>query len=246
MNALSPILALAAAGIPCFPCTISKAPAVGGGFKRATADPEELRCLWREHPGPLIGVPTGPASGIDVLDLDTARHPEATAWLEAHKSELPQTRIHRTRSGGLHYLFVAHRGLRNSAGKLARGIDVRATGGYIIWWPAHGCDVLCDAKPAAWPIGLLVRLQPPRPPPMQRFRNGTAPASADRLIVFVANAAPGERNAKLFWAACRAAEMSNPDSIAELLVEAATRAGLSRAEASSTVHSGLRRGQCNG
>ena len=56
------------------------------------------------------------ANGIDVLDLDP-RH-GGDHWLDTHGDRLPATRTHRTRSGGLHFLFRHHGGIRNSQGKL--------------------------------------------------------------------------------------------------------------------------------
>ena len=61
------------------------------------------------------------------------------------------TRPHRTRSGGLHLIFGHYDGLKCSAGKIARGVDVRADGGYILWWPAAGLPMLSDAPIAPWP-----------------------------------------------------------------------------------------------
>jgi hypothetical protein len=61
----------------------------------------------------LIGIPTGETSGLDVLDID-ARNGGA-AWLGEHRRELPQTRVHRTRSGGLHFFFRHEAWLRCSA-----------------------------------------------------------------------------------------------------------------------------------
>jgi hypothetical protein len=74
----------------------------------ASALPAELRALWRRHPGPLVGVRTGEAFGRSVLDIDGPKHPEADVWLAAHRAQLPETRIHRTRSGGLHFVFQLH------------------------------------------------------------------------------------------------------------------------------------------
>jgi hypothetical protein len=41
----------------------------GHGFKDATKDPDGIAWLWQHWPGPLIGIATGPASGISVLDV---------------------------------------------------------------------------------------------------------------------------------------------------------------------------------
>ena len=141
-------LALATKDVPIFPCLETKAPACPGGFKSATTDPDQVDELWRLYPGTLIGTPTGVQ--YDVLDID-AKHEEARYWWAENRPWLPETRTHRTRSGGLHLLFRADPDHRCSAGKIARGIDVRACGGYIIWWPSAGLPVLCDAPLAKWP-----------------------------------------------------------------------------------------------
>jgi Bifunctional DNA primase/polymerase, N-terminal len=95
-------------GLPVFPCSRKKTPARpktegGNGYLDATDDPREIRELWRLWPGPLIGVPTGGRSGFDVLDVDPRNG--GRDWYDANKSRLPETRIHRTRSGGLHLFF---------------------------------------------------------------------------------------------------------------------------------------------
>src|SRR5688572_28140956 len=100
---LAEALNLIRKGIPCFPCHASKRPSTPQGYKNATTDPAVLLDLWRRHPGPLIGVPTGEVSGLDVLDLDP-RH-GGTIWYAQHRSGMPPTRVHRTRSGGLHIFF---------------------------------------------------------------------------------------------------------------------------------------------
>ena len=142
------IEAAIATGLPCFPCHADKAPAIPGpgGFKHAAAEPPALRTLFQRYPGELVGVPTGEASGLSVLDLD--KYPEAKAWLAMHRARLPATRVHRTKSGGLHFVFQHVAGVRNTQGRLAKGVDTRGQGGYAVWWPAAGYPVLCDAPPA--------------------------------------------------------------------------------------------------
>jgi hypothetical protein len=241
-RALNNAVRLASAGLPCFPCATSKAPASPHGFKDATVDPDDLRVLWSKNPGPLVGVRTGSQSGIDVLDLDV-KHPEAKAWWRDNRCRLPETRAHRTRSGGLHLLFDHVDAVRCTTGKVARGVDTRAGGGYVIWWPATGLPVLSDAPVAPWPEWFLSDLRPkPRPSaPVARVPNHHFIA---KLVNLVAGAGEGERNSLTYWAACRAGEMVasgllSADAAAAVIAEAATRAGLPRAEAERTARRGI-------
>ena len=78
-------------------------------------------------------------------------------WWASHRDRLPVTRVHRTRSGGLHLVFQHAPDIRCSAGRIAPGIDVRGNGGYVIWWPATGLPVLSNAPFAPWPDWLCGR-----------------------------------------------------------------------------------------
>jgi Bifunctional DNA primase/polymerase, N-terminal len=241
-KALNEALVLLQRSLPCFPCRRDKSPATPHGFKDASRDPVFIESLWRTFPGQLVGVPTGEASGFDVLDIDV--HGYGCRWFSKHKADLLPTRAHRTRSGGVHLLFEHAPGLRCCTNKIAGGVDIRGDGGYIIWWPAAGLPVLSDAAVAPWPKWLLRRLQPtsksypPRLIVPDRY-------ILNRLVQLVAGAAEGERNAITFWAACRAGEMVRSglvsvDAISRLMTDAAVSAGLSAAEAQRTVQSGIR------
>ena len=98
MTAVDVAVVLAQQGLPCFPCRDDKRPATPRGFKNATRNEDELRELWRRHPGPLVGMPTGEISGLDVLDIDPRHGGEH--WFAEHKDGLLPTHVHRTRSGG--------------------------------------------------------------------------------------------------------------------------------------------------
>jgi hypothetical protein len=156
-KALAVALALASEGRSCFPCAGNKRPTSPHGFLDASADPIALCELWSKCPGQLVGVRTGNASGFDVLDLDR-KHPQAAEWWTAHRDSIPVTRVHRTRSGGLHLLPQHASHLRCSASKIARGIDVRGDGGYVIWWPIAGLPALRAAPVAPWPDWSRLRL----------------------------------------------------------------------------------------
>jgi hypothetical protein len=98
-------------------------------------------------------VATGERSGIAVLDIDTKNKGEA--WLaDFYGFDWPRTRCHATRSGGLHFIFQHRQGLKSSRDLIARGIDVRAAGGAIVWWPQAGFRVLAEVPLAPWPASL--------------------------------------------------------------------------------------------
>lgn len=242
MDSLARALSLLGDGLPCFPCGIAKEPKTPRGYKDAACDPDAARKLWKQYPGPLVGVPTGETSGLDVLDIDV-RH-GGDCWLAEHKHHLPSTRVHRTRSGGIHLLFKHKQGMRCSAGRIAAGVDVRAAGGYIIWWPAAGLPVLAETPLAEWPRWLCGRL---RPRPRLKTRRIIVPDQylLKRLVRLIAAAREGERNDLTYWAACRAGEMVASGLLAAdlataVIAEAATRAGLPRAEAERTARNGVR------
>jgi hypothetical protein len=90
-------------------------------------------------------------NGFDVLDVDVA----GLSWLDEVWDRLPPTRAHATRSGGRHLFFRHVDGLRNSVSRIADNVDVRADGGFVIWWPRQGLRVLSDAEIAEWPDWLL-------------------------------------------------------------------------------------------
>ncbi len=185
---------------------------------------------------------TGEISNLAVLDID-AKHPSAHEWWAAHREQLPATWTVRTRSGGLHLWFLHAPGLRCSAGMIADGIDVRAEGGYVIAWQCVGLPVLKPVPLAPWPDWL-------KPPAPKRIHSivGTQRIpdnkQASGLVRFAALAPEGERNDRLFWAACRMAEMVAsgllaPGQAEALLVCAATYAGLSEDEAIRTTRSAM-------
>jgi hypothetical protein len=85
-----------ALGLPVFPVGGEKSPTCSRGFRAAAAESAAIRELWHCYPGPLVGVPTGEESGIDVLDVGGPRHPEAAKWFAARRSRMPATRVHRS------------------------------------------------------------------------------------------------------------------------------------------------------
>jgi hypothetical protein len=200
---------------------------------------------WSEHPEALIGVPTGPR--FVVIDGDL-QHTEAQKWLDDNRHRIPLTRTHYTRSGGQHWLFAPNDQIKCSTGRLGPHIDTRGQGGYIIWWPACGLEVLHGGVLAPVPEWILeaFKLAPIARTPAPIVSSAAfAKSKVNGIIRTIAGARNGERNTITFWGACRFAEMvqlgeiSRNDAVA-LTVEAASRTGLTRSEAEGRIKSAFR------
>ena len=197
-------LELAGRGLPVFPVSTDKNPVTRTGFKAASTDPAAVVRMFSHPAAALIGVPTGEASGVDVLDLDPAHG--ADIWHAANASRLPLTRAHRSRSGGLHLLFVHAPGVRNSQSRIAPGVDVRGEGGYIIVPPSPGYSLHTAARIASWPSWLLVPglvLPPPEPErpissfPVEPIADRRAAAYIASLLYRLSRAPDGAKHATL-------------------------------------------------
>ena len=110
---------------------------VGHGFHDATVDPSIISAWWGTSPDAGIGIATGKKSGMFVLDIDAGHGGEETiATLLDKNGKLPETPIQKTGGGGRHVVFAYPPvDIRNSAGKLGQGLDIRGEGGYICGAP---------------------------------------------------------------------------------------------------------------
>jgi hypothetical protein len=120
----------------------AKHPRTEHGFHDATTDREAVEAAWARWPDANIGVPTGKASGYDVLDVDVQHGGAGTlSRLEREHGKLPETVEVLTPSGGRHYVFRhAGRTLKSGAGVLGPGLDTRGEGGYVLVPPSVGAN----------------------------------------------------------------------------------------------------------
>ena len=250
MSLIDDALAIAASGWPVFPCRDDKTPLVSGGFKSASTDPDTIRRFFNNGNATLIGVPTGGASGVIAIDLDVKDGSDAATWYTDNRDALGETRFHDTRSGGLHILYrTPNLDIRNSAGKLAAGIDVRGNGGYLIVPPSPGYRVAHDIEPAAMPQWLVDACLAPKQvvQPISRQGDGAeayADAALDGEVRNVRVASEGTRNATLNTAALKLGELVAAGALSRGVVEAALtqaamEAGLQVAEIAKTIRSGI-------
>lgn len=128
-----------------------KVPLTSHGLLDASTNIEQITTWWTQWPDAAVGVPTGKRTGIFLLDVD----PDGDEWFRENAHRLDCGRTHRT-TRGWHLLYKMPEGadVTNSVGKIAKGIDIRGTGGFMVWWPATGGEFVGgieDIKPApAW------------------------------------------------------------------------------------------------
>ncbi len=161
-------LGYAKKSIPVFPCKPGrKEPLTSNGHKDATTDPDRIRAWWSRWPDANIAMPTGKRSGWVVVDVDP-EHGGYDSLAELHEEgyELPLTATIKTGGGGVHHYLRCPEGeeIRNSAGKLGPGLDIRGEGGYVIVPPSvteGPYEVLHKRPPAETPEWLIERLTAP-------------------------------------------------------------------------------------
>lgn len=262
--------ALAAWGWHVFPIRPGdKRPAIPEWEQRASNDPGHVTRHW-PSPHHNAGIACGP-SRLVVIDCDTDKHGRGMppGWqihgvhhgadafahlLEQHGQGWPETYIVHTPSGGTHFYYQAPPGreIRNSAGKVAPMIDVRAAGGYVVGagsvTSAGAYELIDDTSPAPLPAWLADLAAPPKPDrpavPPRPVSTGTG-RGRSRFVALLDTilAAPrGQRNNVLHWAACRAADMIRDGGIGRqaaytALAQAGEAIGLGDREVQATIGS---------
>jgi len=248
--ALAHALAYAERGWPVFPCRPGrKEPDTPHGFKDATTDPGRITAWWTAVPGRNVAIATG-TPGPDVLDVDV--RPGGSGyqglWRLRHAGllEVPVAAV-ATPSGGLHLYYP---GSGQPSGRLPGcHLDFKAAGGYVlappsavdgrhyraVRYPPGRTDPATGGR-LDWAAAVAF-LEPGRQDPDP----ARPPVHADAgwLAAWVARLPEGNRNAGLFWAACRAAEAGHV-GVLEDLAEAAHAAGLPANEVARTIASARR------
>lgn len=199
--------------------------------------------------GYALGVRTGPASGVIVIDVDPGAPPE---WLSPDK--FPDAPCARTPRGGLHfYFFCTDPPVRNSASKLAPHVDVRGAGGQVAMPGVPGREWIRPPNGSlpAWPFP--VASKPPRkaaPARVAMTPSGSKWADAALLKELEALSATGEgaRNNALNIAAFNLGQLVGGGELDEGLVVDNLQAialgiGLPIEEIVGTLRSGLEAGK---
>jgi len=243
----------------------------------ATTDPLEVAHWWRPAPDGLatewwpkanIGIVTGRKSNVWVLDVDEYNGGDNRLAGFVHRhGALPETRVHSTGSGGVHY-FWRHPGftVRNNARTvLGQGLDLRGENGFVVAPPSvsakgpYTLNEAHDIAPADAPAWLTELLRG-----YDEDQNGSSlagkmpevPGSAGRRYAEAAlasvteemrTAEPGMRNDTLNQCAFSLGTLGGAGLIDEAtafdaLRDAALEAGLGAGEIRATFMSGWKAG----
>ena len=115
-----------------------KLPATTHGVLDASTE-ERLASIWFErHPSRGVGLATGQRSGVWALDLDSEDAAKGWAAMQNEHGGRIRTVVSRTKRGYHLFFKMPTNGtdVRNSAGRIGDGIDVRGSGGYIVLPPS--------------------------------------------------------------------------------------------------------------
>ena len=240
-----------------------KHPRTRNGVHDASTDPDQVRNWWTQWPSANVGVATGSASGLLVLDVDLPHGPTSLEDLEASYSRLPATCEQRTGSGG-RQLLVTSGGDSTMLGNrtaIRPGIDVRGEGGYIVVPPSrhHSGSRYCWTQRMSpvhapeWLVALLDRDRSAKVAASARTRSlpigssGYASAALERELEVLAGAVEGTRNGTLNRAAFNLGQLVgagalSADEVSDRLEAIATDIGLSQIESRRTIASGMTAG----
>lgn len=152
--------------------------------------------------------------------------------------------IVRTPHGGLHVYFT---GSSQSSGRLpSHHLDFKAAGGYVVAPPSQVNGrpyyLARQAEPSSqlsWATVAAI-LDPQTDRPARQAVSGAGDVA--RLAAWVERLEEGNRNAGLYWAACRVFESGQANALDDIAA-AAARTGLSEREITRTVDSARRGSQ---
>lgn len=205
-------------------------------------------------------MPTGEKSGMWVLDVDSYK-PEgqqSLEWLIKNNGDLPKTCTSKTGGGGEQYFFKwpgNGTNIKNSTSVIAKSIDIRGSGGYIILppsgHPSGGQYEWIKKDPPAEAPAWLIELAKEKPEPKVELYNGDSGAYGKKALseemMKLSSAGNGTRNNALNESAYALGQLVaggelEHDHVMNSLLATAQTIGLKISEARKTIQSGLKGG----
>lgn len=236
LELVSQALKFAEKGFHVFPLVPnSKLPLIADFPNQATTNPEIIKQWWSHTPTANIGISTTRYNGsgaLVVVDVDNKGNvvgDDELLKLELKGFEFPLTLTQETPTGGKHLIYLSDEPIRQGAGVLGPGLDIRSKGGYIV---AAGSVI--DGKKYL----IKTPVPPVKSPKWIIDKRGKAkersqqqaPIKVDedqakiRALHYLEEEAPsaneGERNHKAYIVACRIKDLGvKSDVCAGLMIE---------------------------
>lgn len=218
-----------------------KHPLTKHGKDDSSSDPGQIAAWWRRWPWANVGI--RPPDGVIVLDVDRRASGGTTLLgLTREHTPLPRTRTAWTGGAGLHVWLDYTGPVR---GQLCQGVDVKTSSGYVVAPPSlhlsgRRYEWANDAPTARAPGWVRQLLAPPAAPSSEQAPTSDRHTAGDALVRVVEDAPEGARNARLYWAACRAHERGADPALLHALAAAGEQVGLTWSEVSRTLASAAR------
>ena len=218
---------------------VGKHPLTRHGLHDATTDEEQIRQWFTKHPNANVGGRTGTPDGFDAIDVDSFEN-----WREMTAVYAEIETLTSVTGKGEHRILQSS-GIKSTAGRLARGVDTRGVGGYVVLPPSRHANGTVygwrnpRVPPAPAPDWIHDALQPghtgTRPDYFGPRAVGWGRAVLDGECDVMRTAHEGIRNDTLFACSCRLWEAVNGDHLDsddafEAISHAACSTGLGDAE----------------
>lgn len=194
-----------------------KHPRTPKGCLDASVDAEAIRAWWSRWPDSNVGVATG--AGLLVVDVDPrSGGDDSMVDLCRTLGALPDTIECLTGGGGRHVYLSTRTDVRNSAGIIGAGVDVRGEGGYVVAPPSSHAS----GRAYAWEVTSRPDEVDLAPVP-QAWLDAMTARPKLRVIAGAKGEpfAEGTRNSSLYARACsmRAASFDEPAILAAIMAE---------------------------
>ncbi|MGX8010123.1 phage/plasmid primase, P4 family [Mesorhizobium sp. ORM8.1] len=244
-----------------------KHPLIDGGVNAASTDPRQVAKWWRMFPEANVGIATGTASGLVVLDIDPRNGGKASLKALLNKNgPLPRAPRVKTGGDGEHRFFTLPDGdIRTKHGRLGAGIDLQAEGAYVVappsrhvsgkqysWFPDRKLRrSALKALPGPWAAAIGGKVSAAEIRSSLASGLSSSPSGLLALAEEVNRlraTGPGKRNDALNLAAFSLGQLVAAGDLARShvdleLAQAAREIGLDAAEIALTIKSGLGAGE---
>jgi putative DNA primase/helicase len=245
-----------------------KTPSVSGGVHARSKNPKQIKKYFQANASANYGVAMGAASNTFAVDLDGMEGVRNFRRLEEKYGRCQPTLTVRTPHGLHLYFRPPKRRVPNSTSRIAKGVDIKGDGGYVVGPGSTTADGVYrfargrgpnDVKIAEAPAWLLKMLAP-RPTPADESTKPVeipeghreralkyADAARQRELERLAKAPKHQRNNTLNLCAFKLGQflphgLLDRNSAANELAQVASRIGLDTHEIRPTIESGLNAG----